>query len=175
VSRRGFGGGWRRAGACVTGVSCFPDSCQVRGGRPGRSRTGRSPAAVAAPEASLRWPVREPDDLAAGKREPGACRAVFVYPGPSHGRSSSAGSAAGCIHPFAWSPAGGRGRMGRVRVTGERSGGVNHVWRPRRGNGGGAEDLATSRLAAGQGGAVHAARAGGGDGGPAGGLVRQRI
>src|SRR6266568_4995340 len=48
-----FGGvlaAWR---ACVTGVSCFPDSCHVRGWWSGGSRTGRSPAAVAAPEASL--------------------------------------------------------------------------------------------------------------------------
>ncbi len=47
---RGCGG----VRACVTGVSCFPDSCQVRGERVVRSRTGRSPAAGAAPEASLR-------------------------------------------------------------------------------------------------------------------------
>ena len=47
---RGSGG----CGACVTGVSCFRDCCRVRGERPGGSRTGRSPAAVAAPEASLR-------------------------------------------------------------------------------------------------------------------------
>jgi hypothetical protein len=45
--------------ACVTGVSCFPDS-RVRGGRLGGSRTGRSPAAVAAPEASLRRPAGGP-------------------------------------------------------------------------------------------------------------------
>ena len=38
----GRGSGCRRA--CVTGVSCFSDGCHVRGERPGRSRTGRSPA-----------------------------------------------------------------------------------------------------------------------------------
>src|SRR5438477_9903730 len=50
----GFAWGFGCLRACVTGVSCFPDSCHVRGERPGRSRTGRSPAAAAAPEASLR-------------------------------------------------------------------------------------------------------------------------
>ena len=50
----GFARGSGCLRACVTGVSCFPDSCHVRGERPGGSRTGRSPAAEAAPEASLR-------------------------------------------------------------------------------------------------------------------------
>jgi hypothetical protein len=52
--KRGFAGVLACLRACVTGVSCFPGSCHVRGERPGRSRTGRSPAAGAAPEASLR-------------------------------------------------------------------------------------------------------------------------
>src|SRR5262245_46487903 len=51
---KGFWGVVADCGTCVSGVSCFPDSCHVRGERPGGSRTGRSPAAVAAPEAFLR-------------------------------------------------------------------------------------------------------------------------
>jgi len=51
-----FGAGW----ACVSGVSCFPGSCRARGELPGGSRTGRSPAAVAAPQASLRRPAGSP-------------------------------------------------------------------------------------------------------------------
>jgi hypothetical protein len=56
----GFCGVLAGVRACVTGVSCFPDSCHARGERPGGSRTGRSPAAVAAPEASLRRPAGSP-------------------------------------------------------------------------------------------------------------------
>ena len=40
----GFCGGLADGWACVTRVSCFPDSCGVRGERAGGSRTGRSPA-----------------------------------------------------------------------------------------------------------------------------------
>ena len=47
---RGSGG----VRACVTGVSCFPDSCHVRGGgRAGQGPGGARPP-EAAPEASLR-------------------------------------------------------------------------------------------------------------------------
>jgi hypothetical protein len=60
-------------------------------------------------------------------------------------------------------------------ASGERSGGVNQD-SARAARGGGAENRATSRLAAGQGKAVHAARAGGVTGGASSGVrARQRI
>src|SRR5216683_6205260 len=65
-------------------------------------------------------------------------------------RLAGAGSAAGCVHPFA----GGAGLAGPDAWGGSRqwSGEVNHIWRPRRARrAGGAEDLAASRLAAGPG------------------------
>ncbi len=96
-----FGGvlaAWR---ACVTGVSCFPDSCHVRGWWSGGSRTGRSPAAVAAPEASLTWATRSPMIWLRGMGAGGPCWVqLFSVPSPCP-VLSGAGSAAGCIHPFA--------------------------------------------------------------------------
>ena len=66
----------------------------------GRSRTGRSPAAVAAPEASLRCLALSP---MLASREAGAARAWRVsgcLVRPMSG-VPVAGSAAGCSHPFA--------------------------------------------------------------------------
>ncbi len=96
----GLAGGW----ACVTRVSCFPDSCGVRGERAGGSRTGAEPGRPgrAAPEASLRRPPGSP---MMGQRGTGAPRGVRAYSVavrsvPCSG-SRGAGSAAGCSHPFA--------------------------------------------------------------------------
>src|SRR5215831_1896468 len=109
----GFGGVWRLDWACVTGVFCFPDSCHVRGERPGGSRTGRSPAARGGAGGVLEATGREPDDLAAGNGSRGAVRGIFGCSGPSPCTGlSGAGSAAGCSHPFAPVPGRGRGAWG---------------------------------------------------------------
>ena len=59
----------------MTGVSCFPDSCPVRGGRPGGSRTGRSPAAVGVREVT----GREPADQAAGNGSRGRAGGIRLF------------------------------------------------------------------------------------------------
>jgi len=166
------GSGCRRA--CVTGVSCFLVAADVRGERPGGSRTGRSPAARrAAPEASLRRAGREPDDRAAGNGSREPCGGIFSCSGPSQvPGSSGAGSAAGCSHPFAC-PGGGRGH-GAVRVTGGGQAGSIKTAPAPCGAAGQTTRRPRARPLAGR--AVHAARAGGiaGGGLPAG-LDRQRI
>ena len=63
--------------ASVSGL-LFSCSCHVRGERAGGSRTGRSPAAVAAPEASLRRPAGSPMMLAAGNGSRGHRRWRYV-------------------------------------------------------------------------------------------------
>jgi hypothetical protein len=75
----------------------FPCSCHVRGGRPGRSRTGRSPAAGGVLEVT----GRVPDDLAAGEREPGPCGGTFGCSGPSHGWIPWCGQCRCCAQPSA--------------------------------------------------------------------------
>ncbi len=74
----GFAGFWRLDWACVTGVSCFPDSCHVRGERLGGSRTGRSPAAGGGAGGVLEATGRELDDLAAGNGSRGRLRGYSV-------------------------------------------------------------------------------------------------
>jgi hypothetical protein len=78
VSRGVFAGFWRLDWACVTGVSCFPDSCHVRGERPGGSRTGRSLAARGGAGGVLEATGRELDDLAAGNGSRGPCGGYSV-------------------------------------------------------------------------------------------------
>jgi hypothetical protein len=65
VSMGDLVGFWLSAGVrdCV---SCFPDSCHVRSERPGRSRTGQSPAARGGAGRVPEVTGREPDHLAAG-------------------------------------------------------------------------------------------------------------
>jgi hypothetical protein len=117
---------WRLDWACVDGVSCFPDSCHVRGERPVGSRTGRSPAAGGGAGGVLEVTGWEPDDLAAGERGAGGrAGSVRLFRFVPCSGLSGAGSAAGCSHPFAW-PRPEPGGMGRVRVRG-RSGGVNQM------------------------------------------------
>ena len=115
---------WLFAGVRDWGL-LFSCSCQVRGGRPGGSRTGRSPAAGGGAAGVLEVTGREPDDLAAGKREPGPCGDIRLFRSVPMVGSGGAGSAAGCSHPFAYPRPGAGGRMGRVRVRQGRSGGVN--------------------------------------------------
>jgi len=103
--------------ACVTGVSCFPVAANFCGERPVRSRTGRSPAAAGGAGGVLEVAGRVPDDLAAGKREPGVVRGVRLFRSVPWAGLSGCGSAAGCVHPFAC-PRPGPGGMGRVRVRG---------------------------------------------------------
>ena len=157
---RGFcvgGGFW----ACVTGVSCFPGSCQVRGGRPGRSRTGRSPAAGGGAGGVLEVAGRVPDDLAAGKREPGIVRGHIRLSGSVPWWVPWCGQCRWLQSSLRVSPAAGRGRMGRVRVRrGGQAGSIKGA-PALPGEGGGADtggDLAPGRWPAR---AVHAARAGG--------------
>src|ERR1017187_6716993 len=90
---------WRLDWACVDGVSCFPDSCHVRGERPVGSRTGRSPAAGGGAGGVLEVTGWEPDDLAAGERGGGgrAGRGRGAW-----GGSASEGGQAGSIR---WAPA----------------------------------------------------------------------
>jgi hypothetical protein len=121
----GFAGGSGCLRACVTGVSCFPGSCHIRGERPGRSRTGRSPAADGGAGGVLEVTGREPDDLAAGEREPGAVRGMRLFRSVPYPVSSGAGSAAGCSHPFGCP--GGAGAHGAGPRQGRRSGGVNQA------------------------------------------------
>jgi hypothetical protein len=163
----GFAGGSDCLRACVTGVSCFLIAARsVAGGRAGQGPGGARPP-WAAPEASLRWPAGSP---MMWRRETGA-GAVRGYSvvevRPMFLVLSSAGSAAGCSHPFAlrpWPGAWGGPRQNR------RSGGVNQVgaraarWR----RGRQISDLAPGRW---PGKAVHAACAGGGSAG----ADRQRI
>ena len=165
-------GGFAGAGgfrACVTGVSCFPGSCHVRGGRPGEVKDRAEPGRRGGAGGVLEVTGREPDDLAAGtgagsRGRAGRIRLFRSVPwwGPG------AGSAAGCSHPFAC-PRPGPGRMGRVRVRrGGQAGSIKGA-PALPGEGGGADtggDLAPGRW---PGRAVHAARAGGWvTGGPAG-------
>lgn len=97
---RGILAGFCCLRACVTGVSCFPDSCHVRGERPGRSRTGRSPAAVGGAAGVLEVTGWEPDDWATGNGSR-AMRGIRLFRSVPCPVSSGAGSAAGCSHPFA--------------------------------------------------------------------------
>ncbi|HEX9518660.1 MAG TPA: hypothetical protein VF940_21085, partial [Streptosporangiaceae bacterium] len=56
--------------ACVTGVSCFPVAAMpVASGRAGQGPGAARPRSGAA--GVLEVTVREPDDVAAGKRKPG--------------------------------------------------------------------------------------------------------
>ena len=73
--------------------SCCPGRASGRTG----SRTGRSPAASAAPEASLMRGSREPIIGAAGEG-PRTCWGLCGCRRPMAGHP--AGQAAGCIHPF---------------------------------------------------------------------------
>jgi hypothetical protein len=140
---------FRGVRACVNSVCRFLVAAHVRGGRVAGSGTGRSPAARwAAPEASLRRLAVSPM-MGGGKREPGFCAIWLCVQVRPVVKGLAGGSAAGCIHPFACP--GGPGVHGAVRVKCRRSGGVNQDTAHATGCGGGAENRATSRLAAGQG------------------------
>jgi len=170
VSRGGFAGFWGLDWACVTGVSCFPASCHVRGERLGGSRTGRSPAAGGGAGGVLEATGRELDDLAAGNGSRGRLRGYSVaqvrpqvpgypvravplaavipscVPGRAGGHGAGPRQRGGQAGSIRWAPC----RLGRGQTS----------WRPR-------------AWAAGQG-TGHAARAGGVTGGSPGVLDRQR-
>jgi len=108
--------GFRRLGACVTGVSCFLIAAMsVASGRAGQG-PGGAPAAAGGAGGVLEVTGREPDDLAAGNGEPGVqvrvrlCQvrpmsgssvravplaAVIPSQGPGRGRAAWGGSASG--------------------------------------------------------------------------------
>lgn len=138
--------------ACVTGVSCFPGSCpmSVAGGRAGQGPGGAWPPG-AAPEASLRWPGGSPMMGAAGNGSRGGAGYLSLLSGPSHGEGLAVRAVPLAAVIPSRVPGRCRGRMGRVRVRKERSGGVNQDgaraagWRAV-----GQTQEATSRLAAGQ-------------------------
>ncbi len=119
-------GGLRGSGG-VAGVRdwrlLFPGSCHVRGERPGGSRTGRSPAAAGGAGGVLEVTGREPDDLAAGNGSRGPCWGVRLF-SRSVPWSSGAGSAAGCIHPFACPRPGAGGHGAGPRQRGGQAGSI---------------------------------------------------
>ena len=129
-----FAGHGEMASCLLSRHSCCPGRASGRTG----SRTGRSPAASAAPEASLMRGSREPIIGAAGEG-PRTCWGLCGCRRPMAGHP--AGQAAGCIHPFvcprraaggAWggfaSGPGGANQMG-ARAAG--TGGGQNVRRPR--------------------------------------------
>ena len=129
----------------------FPGSCHVRGERPGGSGTGRSPAARGGAGGVLEVAGREPDDRGGGKREPGVVRGIRLFRSVPWSGSSRCGQCRWLHSSLRLSPAvEGRGRMGRVRVRGGGQAGSIRG-RPRRRVGRRGRNLATSRLAAGQG------------------------
>jgi uncharacterized protein len=146
--------------ACVTGVSGFPGSCHVRGEWLVRSRTGRSPAAAGGAGGVLEVTGQEPDVLAAwgnGSRGFGGvcgCAVASQWSGVI-----SAGSAAGCSHPFAC-PGRGRVAWGGARQDWAVRRGQS-TWRPRRPGAAGQTDRRPRAWPLARK-AVHAARAGGG-------------
>jgi hypothetical protein len=93
-------------------ASCFPAAAiWVARGRAG-SRTGRSPAAVAAPKASLRRAGREPHDQGGGKREAGPWGYQVVQVRPRAGNFPVRAVPLAAVIPSRV-PGGGRERMGR--------------------------------------------------------------
>jgi hypothetical protein len=158
-------------GACVTGVSCFPGSCHVRGGPDGRVKDRAQPGRRGGAGGVLEVTGRVPDDLAAGKREPGACGVIRLSGSvPWWGPVVRAVPLAAVIPSRV--PGRGRGRMGRVRVRRSGQAGSIKGAPARPGEGGGADTgggLAPGRRPAR---AVHAARAGSW---PAADPGRQRI
>ena len=146
--QRGFcpDSGWVRA--CVTSVCRFLIAADVRGGRVAGSGTGRSPAARwAAPQASLRRLAASP---MIGRRETGAGSVrgirLCVQVRPVVRVWRAAVPLAAFIPSHA--PAG-PGVHGAVRVrAGGQAGSIKTPPAPP--GGGGAENRATSRLAAGQ-------------------------
>jgi hypothetical protein len=102
----------------------LPGSCRGLW-RAGGQVKDRAQPGRGVPEASLRWPSGCPMIGAAGTGAGGRARYSVVSGRPMFRGSSGAGSAAGCIHPFAC-PRPWPGGMGRVRVR-ERSGGVNQM------------------------------------------------
>lgn len=138
--------------------SCFPDSCHVRGERPGGSRTGRSPAARGGAGGVLEVTGRSPDDLGGEGNGGQRLCGCSVVSGSSHvpGHPVRAVPLAAVIP----SPVPGRGRGAWGGSASEgRSGGVNQdgarAARRRRGRHKG--DLAPGRW---PGEAVHQARSG---------------
>jgi Phage integrase, N-terminal SAM-like domain len=146
---------WAGAGgACVTGVSCFPVAARsAASGRAGQGPGAARPRSGAG--GVLEVPAREPDNRAGGEREPsGGGGGYSVVSGrPMFRVIRCAGSAAGCIHPFAWPRPGPGGhgagpRQGAVRrgqsqerpaavsaggriACGLAPGGGQNAWRPR--------------------------------------------
>jgi len=169
--------------ACVTGVSCSLIAAGVCGERPGRSRTGRSPAVCGA-GGVLEVAGREPDDLAAGNGSPGVVRGIRLFQVVPCFRVIRCGQCRWLHSSLRVDPGRGRGAWGGSASEG-RSGGANQIGAPPRRRGGqnslrprawrGAECLAASRLAVCPGGAVHAARAVWVTGGSSRGWDRQRI
>jgi hypothetical protein len=86
------------------GVACFPVAA-IPVERAGGSRTGRSPAASAAPQGVLEATARDP---IIGRRERGGVR---LCSGPTV--QPCVGQAPGCGHPFGVPAVAGRGGMGR--------------------------------------------------------------
>lgn len=163
------GGGCFRA--CVTGVSCFPGSCHVRGGPDGRVKDRAQPGRRGGAGGVLEVTGRVPDDLAAGKREPGPCGDVWLSGSvPWWGPLVRAVPLAAVIPSRA--PAGGRGRMGRVRVRRSGQAGSIKGTPALPGEGGGADTGGGLAPGCWPERAVHAARAGSW---PAADLGRQRI
>ena len=131
-----------------------PVSRCARGSRVAGSRTGRSPAAVAAPEASLRRLAGSP---MIGRRETGAGgrAAVFAYSGPSHVRVIGCGQCRWLQSSLRVSPAVAGGHGAGPRQDRRSCGATKCAPAPR--GGGGADNSAAALLASGQGGASHAA------------------
>ena len=131
----------------------------VASGRAGQGPGGARPSGTGGAGGVLEAAAREPDDGAAGNGSPegragvfGCCQVRPMF------RVSRCGQCRWLQSSLRVSPAGARDRMGRVRVRQGRgqAGSIKRAPAPP-GDGGGADTEATSRLAAGQGKAVHAA------------------
>jgi hypothetical protein len=147
VSRGVLRGFWLGAGVRDWRL-LFPGSCHVRGERAAGSRTGRSPAASGGAAGVLEAAACEPDDGAAGNGSRGWC-GVFGCAFRSVPWSVSGGRQCRWLHSsLRVSPAGAGDAWGGPRQGAVRRGQSRR--RPRRHEGGGAENRAASRLAAGQ-------------------------